>query len=177
MRLNKKSKLAPLAGKLLLTSEDEAGSDFVFGYVINTPLQTRLRAFLEQSGVSDIPEVQPFKQIFDGAAEGFEPLYEEQFVTFLTRNGNRIGTPNEYTFGIYAAYACETPEEVAEMAKLLEGRETIAISSLCMIDRGLLVDALNKNQARIRDADPDIVFNKSGFMRTVLAFPPQPETP
>jgi hypothetical protein len=171
------SKLLTLKGKLLLTSEDESGSDYVFGYILNSPLPMRLRSFLKQSGLSEIPEAQQFKQIFDGAADGFEAVYEEECIAFLTRNGNRLGTTNEFTFGEFAAYTCETPEEAAEMLKLLEHRETIAINSLCMIERDQLIEAINKNQAHIRDADPDIVFNKSGYMRTVLAFPPKPATP
>lgn len=165
---------APLAGlnnKLLLTSEDEKGSDYVFGYVLNNSLPQRLRSFLKQSGVPNVPEAQQFKQIFDGAADGFEAVYEDECITFLVRNGKKLETSNEFVFGTFKAYTCETPEEAAETLRLLEGRETIAISSLFMIERAQLVEAIEKGKAQIREADPEIVFNRSGFMRTLLAFP------
>lgn len=169
--------LAALNNKLLLTSEDEKNSDYVFGYVLNNSLPQRLRSFLKQSGTPDVPETQQFKQIFDGAADGFEAVYEDECITFLTRNGKNLGTSNEFIFGTFKAYTCETPEEAVETLRLLDGRESIAISSLFMIDRAQLVDAVEKGKARIRDADPDIIFNRSGFMRTKLAFPAPDSAP
>lgn len=163
--------LSVLNGKLLLTSEDEPGSDYVFGYILNNPLPERLRAILKQAGVKDAPVKTQFMQIFYAAMEGLEPLYEEEYITLLARSNNPVGTSNEFIFGPFAAYSCETAEEAAEMIKLLNGREVITLSSLSMIDRAELVNLINNKKARIRDADPDIVFNRSGFMRAQLAFP------
>lgn len=163
--------LSVLNGKLLLTSEDEAGSDYVFGYILNNPLPERLRAILKQAGLKDAPVKTEFMQIFDAAVEGLEPLYEHECITLLARSNNPVGTSNEFIFGPFVTYTCETAEEAAEMIKLLNGREVVTLSSLSMIDRAELVGLINNKKARIRDADPDIVFNKSGFMRAQLAFP------
>lgn len=169
--------LAALSGKLILTSEDERGSDYVFGYVINNSLPQRLRSFLNQSVVPSIPETQQFKQIFDASAEGHGAWHEEEVITFLTRGGPRLNTPNELAFGPFVAYSCETAEEVAEMLPRLEGYDSIILNNISMIERHDLIAAINDGSAKMRPVDSDIVFNKSAYMRTVLAFPQKAPKP
>lgn len=168
---NDEDNFSALSGSLLLTTEDEEGSDYVFGYVINKPLPQRLGTILKAEGLVSV-ETLLFRQMLD--ASGLEKdVFGGDVITFITRNNGGLNLVNEFTFGEFTGYSCESLEEVLQIAEYLTSnrQEFIVSDSIFFIEREQLSNLFQARIVKFREANADIVLNQSAYMRTELAFP------
>jgi hypothetical protein len=173
-----------LEGKLILVAEDTGpaskteDTNYIFGYVLNQPMNTNLRRHLDLLPGERIATQLQFRQIMDSdsTASAWESEhFETTFLTFITRKDAAGNFKTRQTFGEFAAYVCETTQEAVTVAKLLEDvPEIILVSSQIMMEREDFMKFLWNNQAKQREATPEIVLNQSAFMREMLAFPDEP---
>lgn len=161
----------PLNDLLVLISEDEPLSQQVFGYVLNTPMEERFGRFMrrEQQPLSDKFN---FVQLLDSDREGFD-FVEHHFITFLMRKNGEKNPYPVHSFGEhFEAYTCEDMEEAKHVGQNLAHRKnTIAVYGQLLISHQTMVALVLQGKCAIREADPDIVFNSSGYMRARSAFP------
>ncbi len=168
--IDEDSYASSLNGKLLLTTEDEPLEKQVHGYVLNESLYSFGRYMRRHNQPLD--RKFDFKQMFDAAAEGFD-FSAERYITYLMRKN---GKPNPFrvdiAVGEFEFHVCDSMEEAREVGKGLDGKpDIIPLWSELVIDRQTLSDLFNMRKVAWREADPEIVFNPSAYMRQKLAFP------
>lgn len=168
--IDKESHTFSLNNRLMLVSEDEPGSGYVFGYVLNEPMRDRLGRMMKLEN-QPLSEKFNFVQVFDAGADNFE-FSESHFMTFLMRENHK---PNPYPvdkFGPFEAMVCESWEEARHVGENLATRpNTIVLYSQLMVNRDTMVGLIRQRKADWCEADPDIVFDSSAFMRAKKAFP------
>jgi hypothetical protein len=173
--LENSERFAALDGKLLLISEDHLPSyghstNFTFGYVLNQPLNQRVRNIFAALPGESISHDFQLMQVMDAGAENFEP-HDMDIFTFITLKDASIRFPSE-TRGEFAFYSCETREEAILVGEILaKHNKVILVHSQIMIERSELMQLIQNDHVKIREATPEIVLNKSALMRVLLAFP------
>jgi hypothetical protein len=161
----------PLNDLLVLISEDEPLSEYVFGYVLNTPMEERFGRFMRRES-QPLTDKFNFIQLLDSDREGFD-FVEHHFITFLMRKNGEKNPYPVHSFGeFFEAYTCEDMEEARHVGQNLAHRKnTIVLYGQLLINHQTIVALTNQGKCAIREADPDIVFNSSGYMRALTAFP------
>lgn len=162
--------------KMALISDDQQNSNYnsmhVFGYIINEPNIKILRDIFKDAGQILHHELHTFEVMENlfGVSEGpFQVIPQISIITSRSA-GDLL---NKTDFDNFSVYDCETLEEAAMVAGMIVKNNIphIATQNLLLMESDRLVELIQHGHAKVKKADPAIVFEKSALVRTARAFP------
>lgn len=163
-------KFRALQDCVLLISDVEESTDFVFGVIVNRSWKESFYKFMRAQHKT-LTDAFRFVQMFDAAQDGFEPQ-ESNHASFLVRAQDAHHLPAPEIFGAYALHVADNGEEAKLLAeKLTVQKDVLILYSQFMLPLEELVALRQAGKIEIARSNPDHIFNSSAFMRGVLSFP------
>ncbi len=160
-------------------ADNDGDKEIVQAYIINNRSNARIRNLFNDPANNTLREDLNFPYILDSKTEklsvGEESLMD--LVTFLTRRDeerpfeSRTGILTHH-FNQYSTYACDQPHQIHEIAHHINEKENVLmIFNQFNLEKIVLKRMIERGNAKMRLASPDIIFYPNPDRRAAIAFP------